>query len=143
MGRRSLRVESVRATAARLIGVVALLISFAVPGQPSIRPQTVEIPSGALRLKAYLWVPPGPGQFSAVLFNHGRSDSAQRHWRAGNLTLAAAALAIGPVFSRHGYVLLFPFRRGEGLSADQGNFIGDLLEREKTPRASKPKTICN
>jgi hypothetical protein len=105
---------------ARFFGVVAVLVSCAALGQPSIVPQTVDIPSGALHLKAYLWVPPGPGRFPAVLFNHGRSDSAQYHWREGNLTLAGAARAIGPVFARHGYVLLFPFRRGEGPSADQG-----------------------
>jgi len=99
-------------------------------------PQTVEISSGALRLKAYLWMPPGRGQFPAVLYNHGRSDSAQCHWRAGNLTLAAAAEAIGPVFARHGYVFLFPFRRGEGPSADQGDFIGDLLDREESTKGT-------
>jgi carboxymethylenebutenolidase len=119
---------------ARFFGVVAVLVSCAALGQPSIVPQTVDIPSGALHLKAYLWVPPGPGRFPAVLFNHGRSDSAQYHWREGNLTLAGAARAIGRVFARHGYVLLFPFRRGEGPSADQGDFIGDLLEREESTK---------
>jgi len=133
------RVEGVLTMPARVFSVVAVLVSCAVLGQPSNAPQTVEIPSGALHLKAYLWAPPGPGRFPAVLFNHGRSDSAQWHWRAGNLTLAAAAQAIGPVFARHGYVLLFPFRRGEGLSADQGDFIGDLLEREKSSKGIEAK----
>jgi dienelactone hydrolase len=119
--------------------VVALFISFAAPGQPSIAPRTVEISSGLLHLKAYLWVPPGPGRFPSVLFNHGRSDSADYHWREGNLTLVAAAQAIGPVFARHGYVFLFPFRRGEGPSADQGDFIGDLLEREKNTKGIDAK----
>src|SRR5690348_1679890 len=119
---------------ARFFGVVAVLISFTALGQPSIAPRTVEIPSGALHLKAYLWVPPGPGRFPAVLFNHGRSDSAQYHWRQRNLTLVGAARIIGPVFARHGYALLFPFRRGEGPSADQGNFIGDLLGREESSK---------
>ncbi|HUJ52437.1 MAG TPA: dienelactone hydrolase family protein [Steroidobacteraceae bacterium] len=124
---------------ARFFGLVAVLVSFAALGQPSIAPQTVEIPSGALHLKAYLWVPPGPGRFPAVLFNHGRSDSAQCHWREGNLTLVAAAQAIGPVFVRHGYVFLFPFRRGEGPSANQGDFIGDLLEREESTAGIEAK----
>lgn len=119
---------------ARFLGVVAVLISVTALGQPSIGPRTVEIPSGALHLKGYLWVPPGPGRFPAVLFNHGRSDSAQYHWRQGNLTLVGAARIIGPVFARHGYALLFPFRRGEGPSADQGNFIGDLLGREESSK---------
>jgi len=31
---------------------------------------------------------------------------------------------------------LFPFRRGEGPSAKQGNFIGDLLQREEATRGA-------
>jgi dipeptidyl aminopeptidase/acylaminoacyl peptidase len=34
------------------------------------------------------------------------------------------------VFARHGYVFLFLFRRGAGLSAGQGTYSGDLLDRE-------------
>jgi dienelactone hydrolase len=37
---------------------------------------------------------------------------------------------LGRVFARHGYIFMGLFRRGEDLSADQGVFIGDLLERE-------------
>jgi dienelactone hydrolase len=37
--------------------------------------------------------------------------------------------ALGPVFAKHGYVFLFPFRRGVGLSADQGIADGDLMAR--------------
>ena len=118
-------------TPASYFGLVAALIAFAASAQSSITAKTVEVQSGALRLKAYLRVPSGSGPFPAVLYNHGRSDSAEYHWRAGNLTLSAAAQAIGPVFAKHGYVFLFPFRRGEGPSAGQGDFIGDLLEREE------------
>jgi dienelactone hydrolase len=35
---------------------------------------------------------------------------------------------LGPVFARHGYVFLYPFRRGDGLSAGQGNASGDLMD---------------
>jgi carboxymethylenebutenolidase len=138
-GGKVLRVARVLKMPRRFFGVVALLISFAARGQPSIAPQTVEISSGGLHLKAYLWVPPGPGPFPAVLFNHGRSDSADCHWREGNLTLIGAAQAIGPVFARRGYVFLFPFRRGEGPSAHQGDFIGDLLEHEKNTKGIDAK----
>jgi dienelactone hydrolase len=123
----------------RHLGVVAALISFAASAQSSIAPKTVEIHSGALRLKAYLWVPDGAGPFPAVLYNHGRSDSARYHWRAGNLTLVGAARDIGPVFAQHGYVFLFPFRRGEGPSANQGDFIGDLLAREESTKGIAAK----
>ena len=122
-----------------LAGLAAVLISFAASAQSSTAPQIVEIHSGALRLKGYLWVPADRGQFPAVLYNHGRSDSAHYHWLAGNLTLVEAAQAIGPVFAQHGYVFLSPFRRGEGPSADQGNFIGDLLESEENTRGSAAK----
>jgi dienelactone hydrolase len=123
----------------RYFGLAAILISFAASAQSSIAPQIVEIHSAALHLKAYLWVPPGAGQFPAVLYNHGRSDSPKYHWRAGNLTLVEAAQALGPVFAQHGYVFLFPFRRGEGPSADQGDFIGDLLEREESTKGIAAK----
>ena len=76
---------------ASYFGLVAALIAFAASAQSSIAPKSVEIKSGTLRLKGYLWVPSGSGPFPAVLYDHGRSDSAQYHWRAGNLTLSAAA----------------------------------------------------
>jgi dienelactone hydrolase len=34
------------------------------------------------------------------------------------------------VFAKHGYAFLFLFRRGDGLSSDQGHFIRDVLGRE-------------
>ena len=102
----------------------------------SIAPQPVEITSGDLHLKAFLWKPAGPGPFPAVVFNHGRSDSPRLHTAALKLTLEQAARTLGPVFVKHGYVFLFPFRRGEGPSANQGNFIGDLLQREEATRGA-------
>ena len=109
-----------------------LASSAAALGQSSqpIAPQTVDVPSGTLHLKAYLWKPAGAGPFPAVLFNHGRSDSAQVQWSSHNLSLPQCAEIIGPVFAEHGYVLLYLFRRGEGPSASQGPFIGELLDRE-------------
>jgi carboxymethylenebutenolidase len=91
---------------------MALLISNETTAQSSqsIAPQTVEVSSGALRLKAFLWKPAGPGPFAAVVFNHGRSETPQQHTR--NLTITAAAQVLGPVFVKHGYVFLYLFRRG-------------------------------
>jgi len=99
----------------------------------------VQIESGELHLKAYLWIPSGVGPFPGILFNHGRSDSAEYHWRERNLTLTAAAESIGPLFAAHGYVFLFPFRRGEGPSADQAPFIGDLLQHEENAAGIQAK----
>jgi len=64
-----------------------------------------------------------------VLFNHGRSTDPQTHYR--QVTITEAASILDPVFVKHGYAFLYLFRRGEGLSADQGPFIGDLLEQEE------------
>jgi dienelactone hydrolase len=122
------RYQTVRRAASCFL--VALLPSLCIAQQTTAAaPQTVEIPSGSLVLKGLLWTPPGFGPFPAVLFNHGRSDTPQQYSRT--LTVIAAANALGPVFAAHGYVFLFPFRRGEGLSADQGEFIGDVLQAEE------------
>ena len=51
------------------------------------------------------------------------------------MTDAAAKLA--PVFIRHGYIFLYLCRRGQGLSADQGAFIQDLLRGQKGDEARK------
>jgi carboxymethylenebutenolidase len=93
-----------------------------------ISPRTVVVPSGTLRLKAFLWTPTGPGPFPAVLFNHGSGEGDPQH--TGKLVITAAAKKIAPVLLKHGYAFLYLFRRGHGLSADQGPFIQDLLKRE-------------
>ena len=66
------------------------------------------------------------------MFNHGRSFGPQQH--TNELTITEAAQILGPVFVKHGYVFLYLFRRGEGLSADQGAFIGDILQREEAAK---------
>lgn len=120
---------------------VALAISSA--GQAQVagprQPSTVEIRSGGLHLKGFLWKPAGRGPFPAVVFNHGRSDAARQHHVQLGLTLEQVAQAVGPVFVRHGLVFLFPFRRGEGPSADQGPFIGDLLQREEAAKGAEAR----
>ena len=119
-----------------LLFTAALAISSARAAQVAEPPQhqTVEIPSGSLQLKGFLWKPEGRGPFPAVVFNHGRSDTAQQYSLQLGLTLERLAQVIGPVFVRHGFVFLYPFRRGEGPSAHQGQFIGDLLQREEAAK---------
>ena len=73
-------------------------------------PETVAVASGALTLHGLLWRPPGAGPFPAVLFNHGSGPSSD----------PGKPAALGPVFARHGYLFLYLYRRGAGLSADQG-----------------------
>ena len=115
-----------------LLFTVALAISGVGAAQVAEPPpqQTVEILNGGLQLKGFLWRPAGRGPFPAVVFNHGRSDTAQQYSLQLGLTLEQLAQVLGPVFVRHGFVFLYPFRRGEGPSADQGQFIGDLLREE-------------
>src|SRR5215467_16364036 len=124
--------------------IFALLLSSAVfaqspssSTQQAVAPQIVEVPSGALHLKGYLWKPAGPGPFPAVLFNHGSGADDAQH-TAGQ-TMAEAAAVLAPIFLRHGYAFLYLCRRGQGLSADQAPFMQDLLQREESARGKEAR----
>src|SRR5713226_111455 len=115
------------------------LLSSVTFGQlsPSPAPETVVVPSGNLRLKALLWKPAGPGPFPAVLFNHGSGGADAEHTAGIPMTEAAERLA--PLFIKHGYAFLYLFRRGHGLSADQGPFMQDILQREETTKGKEAR----
>jgi hypothetical protein len=49
------------------------------------------------------------------------------------------AQILGPVFVKHRYVFLYLFGRGEGLSADQGAFIGDILQRAEAAKGEEAR----
>ena len=104
---------------------------------PPAAPETIIVPNGSLRLKASLWRPPGPGPFPAVFFNHGSGSTDGAH--TGELEITDAAARLGPVFVKHGYAFLFLFRRGQGLSADQGAFLQDVLQREKAVKGEEAR----
>jgi carboxymethylenebutenolidase len=78
----------------------------------------VSFPSGQLTLHGVLYKPEGKGPFPAVLYNHGS---------APGMLSSQAFEALGPVFASHGYVFLGPYRRGQGLSASAGPYIGDQI----------------
>ena len=83
-------------------------------------PETVVVRSGELSLRALLYRPAGGGPFPIVLFNHGSGYArAERNHRHPEL--------LGPVFARHGYLFLYLYRRGDGLSAGQGVASGDVM----------------
>lgn len=63
-----------------------------------------------------LYRPAGTGPFPAVLYNHGS---------APGMLNSQASKTIGPLFSNAGWVFFMPYRRGQGLSADAGPYIGD------------------
>ena len=117
----------------------ALLLSCAPVRQSpeSSGPQTVEIASGDLRLKAFLWKPKAQGPFPAVLFNHGSGGDDAAHTAGMPITEAAEKLA--PLFLKHGYAFLYLFRRGQGLSADQAPFMRDVLQREEAARGKEAR----
>lgn len=96
--------------------------------QPSSRPETVIVHNGSVTLHALLWRPLGRGRFPGILFNHGSGRTREELQRLGPYERQAEIL--GPTFARHGYVFLFLFRRGVGLSTDQGTNAVDLMNSE-------------
>lgn len=86
--------------------------------------EVVSFPSGNLTLHGYLYKPAGPGPFPAVIYNHGS---------APGMLSAQAFDALAPAFVSRGWILFGPFRRGQGLSASAGPYIGDeIAAAEKT-----------
>jgi dienelactone hydrolase len=106
--------------------VLAAALAVSAESQVPGGADTVVIQSGALTLRGLLWRPHGRGPFPAVLFNHGSghatgADASGRHDQRHPDIL-------GPVFAKHGYVLLYLFRRGDGLSRGQGVPAGDRMD---------------
>ena len=112
-------------------------VALAIDQPASIVPETVVVPSGKLRLKAFLWKPNGPGPFPTVLFNHGSGGADADH--TAGLPMTRAAEQLSPLFLKHGYAFFYLFRRGQGLSADQGPFMQDILQREETAKGKEAR----
>ena len=111
-------------------------LAFAQSSQ-SAPPQIVEFPSGNLHLKGYLWKPQGRGPFPAVLFNHG-SGGADPTETAG-MPMSKASEIVAQIFLKHGYAFFYPCRRGQGLSADQGQFIQQVLKEQETAHGTEAR----
>jgi carboxymethylenebutenolidase len=109
------------------------------PSAPPAAPQIADVRSGELHLKGYFWKPAGPGPFPAILFNHGSGANDPQH-TAGR-TMAEAASDLAPIFLKHGYAFFYLCRRGQGLSADQGPFMQDLLKQAETKGADARKQL--
>ena len=116
--------------------VLTLTLATAL-GQTSGGPETVLIHSGSVTLHAMLWRPQGRGPFPAILLNHGSGRTPEDLKRLGPYERNAEKL--GPVFTRHGYVFLYLFRRGVGLSTDQGANAVDLMNRESTAHGQEAR----
>jgi carboxymethylenebutenolidase len=108
--------------------LVALTIPRPTATPKPVEPVTVAVKSGNVTLHALLWHPEGPGPFPAVLVNHGSGRTREELERLGPYERQADTFA--PVFAQHGYVLLFLFREGVGLSSDVGRSAIDLMTDE-------------
>jgi dienelactone hydrolase len=93
--------------------------------QAQASPTRIGVKSGNVTLEAWMWRPQGSGPFPAVLVNHGSGRTREELERLGPYEQMAET--IGPVFARHGYVLLYLFRRGVGPSTPGGANAIDLM----------------
>jgi carboxymethylenebutenolidase len=119
--------------------VVALTIPRQVPAPTPAVPVVVTVRSGDATLGAQLWRPAGEGPFPAVLVNHGSGRTREQLERLGPYERQAETL--GPVFARHGYVLLFLFREGVGPSAAAGRSAIDLMNDEAAARGQDARNV--
>jgi len=108
--------------------LVPLVLTLTLAKAQGQTPETVVIDNGSATLHAVLWRPQGRGPFPAILLNHGSGRTREDLERLGPYEQNAEKL--GPVFARHGYVFLYLFRRGVGLSSDQGANAVDLMNSE-------------
>ncbi|HYX51858.1 MAG TPA: prolyl oligopeptidase family serine peptidase [Candidatus Limnocylindrales bacterium] len=101
--------------------VVVLALIFAGLAAPASG--VVTFPSGSLTLHGVLYKPAGKGPFPAVLFNHGS---------APGMYSQEAFDSIAPLFTQAGWIFFAPWRRGQGLSANAGPYIGDQITQSMT-----------
>jgi dienelactone hydrolase len=114
------RFELTMRTLAGLLFAALVLAALPVAGREAATPyRVVHFPSGDLTLEGELYVPKGRGPFPAVLYNHGS---------AAGMASDAASTAMGPLYAAKGWVYFMPYRRGQGLSAHAGMYIGDQIE---------------
>lgn len=124
-------VVAVSAIAASAVSHAAGEDMRATPGSvtpPETVPEHVSVKNGDVALGAWLWRPQGRGPFPAVLVNHGSGRTREELARLGPYERQAEIT--GPVFARHGYVVLYLFRRGVGASTDLGKSAIDLMNEE-------------
>ena len=98
--------------------LLSLFLFLLLPPLLLLASDVVSFPSGELTLHGVLYKQEGIGPFPAVVYNHGS---------APGMLSKQAFEALGPVFARRGWVFFGPYRRGQGLSAAAGPFIGDEI----------------
>jgi hypothetical protein len=128
------RFAAKRCRTALLCASLSFLVSppsFAQGSLPSAT-DSVSFQNGPLALGGVLYKPEGDGPFPTFLFNHGSAP--------GRLNDQAFE-EIGPVFRDRGWVFFAPYRRGQGLSAAAGPFIGDEIAGAQRERALRVFTV--
>jgi dienelactone hydrolase len=85
-------------------------------------PSEVAFSNGHAQLKGVLYKPEGAGPFPVLLFNHGS---------APGMLNQQAFDRLGPMFVQHGWAFFAPYRRGQGLSASAGAYVGDVISGEQ------------
>src|SRR5215470_1098338 len=113
-----------------LLAVLIQTVAIQAESDAVAGPRAVVIRSDTAQLRGLFWRPSGRGPFPAILFNHGSGRTREELERLGPYERKAET--IGPVFARHGYAFLYLFRRGVGLSADQGANSVDIMDAEFT-----------
>jgi len=88
--------------------------AVAAPARVPLEPEFVNFASGALTLGGFLYRPPGPGPFPAIVFNHGSEEN------------PGAKEGQARFYVEHGFVLFVPHRRGQGSSRHAGTDINTL-----------------
>jgi len=109
-----------------IVAIAMTLWPMLLAGQAHRKPEPVEqrhgevvsFRSGSLTLKGVVYKPQGNGPFPAVVYNHGS---------AGGMLSQMAFDSLGPVFVKRGWIFFGPYRRGQGLSASAGGYIGDSI----------------
>jgi len=92
-----------------------LIVAILLLQPPSAGPEIVSFQNEHLALRGVFYKPEGPGPFPALLYNHGS---------APGMLNGEAFEQLGPLFAQRGWIFFAPYRRGQGLSAAAGPFIG-------------------
>ena len=98
--------------------ILCLITASTLAGDDFDKPKIIRFPSGELTLGGELFLPKGNGPFPFILFNHGS---------ASKMKNSMASAAIAPEFTKNGWAFFMPYRRGQGLSEDQGAYIMDEI----------------
>lgn len=104
----------------RLALAAAIVACATIAAAEPPKPSEVWLRGKAGKLQAWLWRPDGKGPFPAVVYNHGSEPD----------PIVGTESQIGMFFNRHGYAVLFPYRRGTGQS--EGRYWRDGVD-DKLP----------